>query len=156
MRTAISDPTATATATTVPAPIDDVVDGPDRAFDSLPSPTRHRRRGGVRALEAVSRTSSDRRPRGSRPGGAVELYRRGSARMAPTSAPHGVYPMEARVARAQLGFATLAIAALSSALVVIALIGLAHWRAGTFREEAPAPVPGVVEPQPATWGLPPR
>ncbi|WP_405177295.1 hypothetical protein OG225_23355 [Nocardia sp. NBC_01377] len=153
MRTAISDPTAN---TTVPAPIDDVVDGPDQVFDSFPSPMRHRRRGGARELEAVSRTSSDRRPRGSRPGGAVELYRRGSARMAPTSAPHAVYPMEARVARAELGFATLAIAALLSALVVIALIGLAHWRAGTFQGETPASTPGVVEPQTATWDLPPR
>jgi hypothetical protein len=39
----------------------------------------------------------------------------------------------------------LAVAALLSALVVTALIGLAHLRAGTFDNGGPATVPVVVE-----------
>ncbi|MET7769877.1 hypothetical protein [Nocardia sp. NPDC005366] len=140
MRTVIRDLTAT---TTVPAPTDAVGAGVDPASESVPR-VRRTRHGGVRSLDPAARPSSDRRPRGSRPRGVAELYRRGSVRTASARNPRGVHPMDARVAQAELGFAALAVAALLSALVVTALIGLAHWRAGTFQEEAPATVPGVV------------
>ncbi|MEV0292733.1 hypothetical protein [Nocardia sp. NPDC050710] len=143
MSTAIRDIT---TATTALASVDVVDNDVDSAFDTVPK-VRRPRRVGLRAIDAAPRSLADRRPRGSRPGDAVELYRRGPVRTPAVRHPRGAHPMEDRVEQAQLGFAVLAVAALLSALVVTALIGLAHWRAGTFHDEAPATVPGVVERQ---------
>ncbi|MEV4125183.1 hypothetical protein [Nocardia sp. NPDC049707] len=100
-------------------------------------------RGGVRAL-AAARAVADRRPRDGRPGGAVVLYDRGPVRTRALHQAGGPHPMK-RVEQAQVGFAVLAVAALLSALVVTALVGLAHWRAGTFGADTPATVPVVVE-----------
>ncbi|WP_433203489.1 hypothetical protein ACQP1G_14220 [Nocardia sp. CA-107356] len=116
----------------------------DLGFDSVPHVQRSHR-GGVRALDAT-RGAADRGPRGTRPGGAVALYDRGSVRTPALRQVQGPHPME-RVERAQLGFAVLAVAALFSALVVTALIGLAHWRAGTFGGTTSTTVPVVVEQQ---------
>ncbi|WP_330256809.1 hypothetical protein OG874_20955 [Nocardia sp. NBC_00565] len=116
----------------------------DLGFESVPR-IRRPRRGGVRALDAA-RAASDRRPRDGRPGGAVVLSDHGPVRAHGLRQAQGPHPM-ARVERAQVGFAVLAVAALLSALVVTALIGLAHWRAGTFGGETSPSVPAVVEQQ---------
>ncbi|MEU0505754.1 hypothetical protein [Nocardia sp. NPDC005998] len=133
-------------STAISAPSTDLEteSGIDLGFDSVPR-TRRPHRGGVRALDAA-RAGVDRRPRGSRPGGVVALYDRGPVRTPALRRARVPHPME-RVEQAQVGFAVLAVASLLSALVVTALIGLAHWRAGTFGGETPAPVPAVVEQQ---------
>lgn len=122
----------------------------DLGFESVPR-VRRPRRGGVRALDAAC-AEADRRPRDGRPGGAVLRYDRGPVRMSALHRARGSHPME-RVERAQVGFAVLAVAALVSALVVTALIGLAHWRAGTFGGDTPATVPAVVEQQSVPDGV---
>ncbi|WP_433710129.1 hypothetical protein ACQP2U_27635 [Nocardia sp. CA-084685] len=122
----------------------------DLGFESVPR-VRRQHRGGVRALEAA-RAATDRRPRDSRPGGAVVPYGRGFIRTPALRQAQGPHPME-RVERAQVGFAVLAVSALLSALVVTALIGLAHWRAGTFGGETPTTVPAVVEQQSVPDGV---
>ncbi|MEV5832070.1 hypothetical protein [Nocardia sp. NPDC052112] len=121
----------------------------DLGFESVPRVQRPHR-GGIRALGAA-RAATDRRPRDGRPGGAVVLYDRGPVRTHALRQARAPHPME-RVEQAQVGFAVLAVAALSSALVVTALIGLAHWRAGTFGGDAPATVPAVVEQQSVPGG----
>ncbi|MFX0580905.1 hypothetical protein [Nocardia nepalensis] len=133
MSTAISAPSATLDEADV-----------DLGFDSVPRVQRPRR-GGVRALDSA-RVTADRGPRGNRPGAALALYDRGPVRTPALRHAHGPHPME-RVEQAQVGFAVLAVSALLSALVVTALIGLAHWRAGTFGGTTPATVPAVVEQQ---------
>ncbi|MFI6361521.1 hypothetical protein ACIBG0_02100 [Nocardia sp. NPDC050630] len=122
----------------------------DLGFESVPRVQRQHR-GGVRALEAA-RAATDRRPRDSRPGGAVVPYGRGFIRTPALRQAQGPHPME-RVEQAQVGFAVLAVSALLSALVVTALIGLAHWRAGTFGGETPTTVPAVVEQQSVPDGV---
>ncbi|WP_063038400.1 hypothetical protein [Nocardia pseudovaccinii] len=122
----------------------------DLGFESVPRVQRPHR-GGVRALESA-RVVTDRRPRDSRPGGAVVLYDRGPVRTPALRQARGPHPME-RVEQAQIGFAVLAVSALLSALAVTALIGLAHWRAGTFGGETPTTVPAVVEQQPVWDGV---
>ncbi|WP_156094964.1 hypothetical protein [Nocardia lijiangensis] len=118
-------------------------------FDSVPR-VRRAHRGGLRAVRAVA----DRRPRASRPGGAVELYRRRPVRIHAARRPRRVHPAPS-VEQAQLGFAVLAVAALLSALVVAALLGLAHWRAGTVVvPEFSTSIPAEIEQQPAYGGLP--
>ncbi|MEV0344022.1 hypothetical protein AB0H49_33935 [Nocardia sp. NPDC050713] len=131
MNTAIREIRATESAPASEGPIDDL------GFDSVPR-VRRARRGGLRALDGPGRAVADRRPRASRPGGAVELYRRGSVRTLAARRPRGAHPAPS-VEQAQLGFAVLAVAALLSALVVVAFLALAHWRAGTFEEPAPSP-----------------
>ncbi len=115
----------------------------DLGFESFPR-VRRSRRGGVRAV-AAARGATDRRPRDGRPGGVGALYSRGLVRTPALRPARALHPME-RIERAQVGFAVLAVAALSSALVVTALIGLAYWRAGTFGGDTPV-VPVVVERQ---------
>ncbi|WP_433733382.1 hypothetical protein ACQP0C_14190 [Nocardia sp. CA-129566] len=131
-------------STAISAPSTDLETESDLGFDSVPRVQRPHR-GGIRALDAT-RAGVDRGPRGSRPGGAVALYDRGPVRTSALRQARGPHPME-RVEQAQVGYAVLAVAALLSALVVTALIGLAHWRAGTFGGETPAAVPAVVEQQ---------
>ncbi|WP_433598032.1 hypothetical protein ACQPXH_19850 [Nocardia sp. CA-135953] len=122
----------------------------DLGFESVPRVQRPHR-GGVRALESA-RVGKDRRPSDSRPGGAMLLYGRGPARKPALRQARGPHPME-RVEQAQVGFAVLAVSALLSALAVTALIGVAHWRAGTFGGETPTTVPAVVEQQSVPDGM---
>ncbi|WP_433760482.1 hypothetical protein [Nocardia sp. CA-135398] len=133
-------------STAISALSTDLEDGAevDLGFESVPRVQRPHR-GGVRALEAA-RATTDRRPRDSRPGGAVVLYGRGFVRTPALRRARAPHPMD-RVEQAQVGFAVLAVAALLSALVVTVLIGLAHWRAGTFGGDTPGTVPAVVEQQ---------
>jgi hypothetical protein len=144
MSTAISD-----ISTPISAPGADLESSAadvDLGFDSVPRVQRAHR-GGVRALDSAGyRPAADRRPRDSRPGSAVALYERGPARTPALRQARGMHPME-RVEQAQVVFAVLAVAALLSALVVTALIGLAHLRAGTFGGETSTTVPVVVEQQ---------
>lgn len=92
-------------------------------------PVRGRR---VRGRDVQRVRQVDRRPLVGRPGGAPPRYER--VRVAPRRRPHVPAPA-ARVERARLGFATLAVAALAAALFVVAVLLSAHWRVG-----APAPV----------------
>jgi hypothetical protein len=117
----------------------------DLGFDSVPRVQRPRR-GGVRPLDPAHRSVADRRPRENRPRGAVALYGRGPVRTPALRQAQGPHPME-RVERAQVGFAVLAVSALLSALLVTALIGLAHLRAGTFDNGRSTTVPAVVDQQ---------
>ncbi|MFI9510274.1 hypothetical protein [Nocardia sp. NPDC052566] len=133
MSTAISE---NATKTTS---IDDV---DDLGFDTVPR-VAPARRGATRALESLHRPAVDR-PRGVRPRAAVVAYDERPARIVAPASVRELSPM-ARVQEAQAGFAMLAMAALLSALVVTALICLAHWRAGTFDGGVPATVPVVVD-----------
>ncbi|MFE7800055.1 hypothetical protein [Nocardia sp. NPDC057440] len=139
MSTAISD-ISTIGAT---GAVDSVEGGADLGFDSVPRVQRQHR-GAVRAFDSAQRSIADRRPRGSRPRGTVALYEH-RVRTAPlVRQARGPHPTE-MVEQAQVGFAVLAVAALLSALVVTALIGLAHLRAGTLDKGGPTTVPAVFE-----------
>lgn len=70
---------------------------------------------------------TDRGPRGTGPRGAAPRYDRVSG----VWPARGAHPVR-RVEHAQIGFATLAVVALATALVVMAFLGLAHLRAGSF------------------------
>ncbi|WP_280268338.1 LysM peptidoglycan-binding domain-containing protein [Nocardia wallacei] len=104
--------------------------GTDLGFDTVPRPRRLPARSGA---GLVREWAEARRPRGARPPSALVRYER--PRVEPARGPHGVD----RVERAQVGFATLAVAALVSAAVVCGLVGLAQLRAG-----APAAEPTSV------------
>ncbi|RBO96482.1 hypothetical protein [Nocardia puris] len=128
MNTAIRE---TRTAADAPAPLDQL-----RA-------RRTAQRGVVR------REVAERGPRAGGPGVDARVYRRGPVRTPALRYTRGAHPVRS-AEEAQVGFATLALAALITAMFVIALIGLAHWRAGSIEGTAPAPAPVQVE-QP-TWG----
>ncbi|MCM6774250.1 LysM peptidoglycan-binding domain-containing protein [Nocardia sp. CDC159] len=97
----------------------------DLGFDSIP----RAQRASVVALPCAVRT--DRRPRRSRPAGAAIRYDRMRLRAVAGERDRGPHPMQ-RVERARVGFATLAVAALLSAVAVCGLVGAAHLRsAGT-------------------------
>ncbi|MEV6427192.1 hypothetical protein [Nocardia sp. NPDC051463] len=139
MSTAISDiSTIGATGAVESAEVD-----VDLGFDSVPR-VRGPHRGAVRAFGSAPRSVADRRPRGNRPGGTVALYERRIRTTPSVRQARGPHPVE-MVERAQVGFAVLAVAALLSALVVTALIGLAHLRAGTFDKGGPTTAPAVFE-----------
>lgn len=143
MSTAISElDTIDTIDTEVGGRSDGMVD--DLGFDTVPR-VRPAHRGGVRVLDSVHRPLADRRPRGARPRDGVVRYDGGPLRTPALRRSHGAHPMVQRVEQAQVGFAVLAAAALLSALVVVALIGLAHWRAGTFEQPAPTVAPVVVD-----------
>ncbi|WP_338763649.1 hypothetical protein V7968_37635 [Nocardia vulneris] len=110
----------------------------DQAFATVPRV--HRVRRGTLRTRALDSTRSvvDRRPPSARPRGGVVVYDRGTRTSAVRRA-RGVHPGEL-VEQAQVGFAVLAVAALLSALVVAALITLAHLRAGDWGSEM-SPVP---------------
>ncbi|WP_431970834.1 hypothetical protein [Nocardia sp. bgisy134] len=147
MNTAIREIPAAASAPETCDPVDEL------GFDSVPL-VRRAHRGGLRAVEASGRAVADRRPRASRPGGSVEMYRRGPVRTSAARPPRGTHPVPS-VEQAQLGFAVLAVAALMSALVVAALLGLAHWRAGSVVVPEPSTsIPAEIEQQPVYDGLP--
>ncbi|MBF6139634.1 hypothetical protein CJ469_02043 [Nocardia farcinica] len=96
------------------------------------------RRAGVRDRERVC--SVDRRPLVGRPGGAPLRYER--VRLTPPRRP--APRPQRRVEQAQLGFATLAAAALLTALIVAGFLVLAQWRA-VAPQPAQQPAPAVVE-----------
>jgi hypothetical protein len=144
MSTAISDISKIGATSALESAESDAEVVVDLGFDSVPRVQRPHR-GGVRTLDPAHRSVANRRPRGNRPRGAVALYERGPVRTAALRL-QGPHPME-RVERAQVGFAVLAVAALLSALVVTALIGLAHLRAGTFDNGRSTTVPAGVEHQ---------
>ena len=76
----------------------------------------------------------DRRPLVGRPGGTPVRYER--VRVAPRRRTHAPSPA-VRLERAQVGFAISALAALVTALFVVAMLLLAQWRAGTPAPSAP-------------------
>ncbi|MGQ4597672.1 hypothetical protein [Nocardia sp. R6R-6] len=118
----------------------------DPAQDDLGYHTARRvLRGGARSRAQVSthRSSIDRRPRDSRPGGGVAGYGDGTRASVPRRAA-GAHPMR-RVEQAQIGFAALAVAALLTALVVAGLIVLAHARAGEAGDVSGGAVPAAVD-----------
>ncbi|MEU7138651.1 hypothetical protein ABZ942_04290 [Nocardia sp. NPDC046473] len=113
----------------------------DLAFETVPRVHRGTLR--TRPLDSTHRSIVDRRPRGARPGG-VAVYDRGT-RTSTVRRPSGAHPGEL-VEQAQVGFAVLAVAALLSALVVAALITLAHLRAGDWGgDTSTSTVPAVVD-----------
>ncbi|RDI42754.1 LysM peptidoglycan-binding domain-containing protein [Nocardia mexicana] len=98
--------------------------GTDLGFDTVPRPRR------LPARSSTGLVRDTRRPRGTRPGSALVRYER--PRVELSRGPHAVD----RVERAQVGFATLAVAALVSAAVVCGLLGLAQLRAGAPAAES--------------------
>ncbi|WP_228002088.1 hypothetical protein [Nocardia australiensis] len=117
----------------------------DLAFDSIPRAVRPSR-AEARGVLSARRSSVDRRPPGNRPVDASALYGRGRVRTPALRRAQGSHPAE-MVERAQVGLAVLAVSALLSALIMAALIGLAHWRAGTFDNRGSTTTPAVVEQQ---------
>jgi hypothetical protein len=119
----------------------------DLGFDTVPRV--HRGTARSRTLDVARRSAVDRRPRGARPAGALLEYDRGT-RTSVRRPVRGAHPGEL-VEQAQVGFAVLAVAALLSALVVAALITLAHLRAGDWGGGATTgTVPAVVDGQSLT------
>ncbi|WP_157101160.1 hypothetical protein [Nocardia shimofusensis] len=106
--------------------------GPGDAEAGRLLPVRGRRVSG-RDVQRVRRV--DRRPLVGRPGGAPVRYDR--VRVAPRRRPHAPSPA-VRVERAQVGFATLAVAALVTALFVVTMLLLAQWRSGAPDPAAPS------------------
>ncbi|WP_156090826.1 hypothetical protein [Nocardia cyriacigeorgica] len=102
----------------------------------------HPSRGGLRTRQAIHRRA-ERRPRGAGPRAGVVRYDSRPTRLAPSG-----YPADSahRVEQAQVGFAVLAISALLSALVVTALIGIAHLRAEAVAPQHHPQGPAIVEP----------
>ena len=88
---------------------------------------------------AVSRPARAGRTTGPR--GELALYTRGRV---PSRPARGRHPLH-RVEQAQRGFAALAVTALATALIVIAFLGLAHLRAGSFGDRVEVPVPSISE-----------
>lgn len=107
-------------------------------------------RGGLRTRQAIHRPA-ERRPRGARPRAGVVRYDSRPTRLAPSG-----YPADSthRVEQAQVGFAVLAISALLSALVVTALIGIAHLRAEAVAPQQHPQRPAIVEPALLPDGVP--
>lgn len=119
--------------------------GTDLGFDTLPWEVRAER-AGTRVAGAAWRPAGDRGPCRTRPlpaarerahaGGPRIVARRVAGRA------HGSHPLN-RVQRAQIGFATLAVSALVTAVAIAGLIGLAQLRSGNFGSE-PASVVELV------------
>ncbi|WP_198037086.1 LysM peptidoglycan-binding domain-containing protein [Nocardia sp. BMG51109] len=104
--------------------------GADLGFDTIPHAQRPPSRS--RAVEPVRRRADTRRPGGDRPRAAVVRYDRQHVEL--SRSPH---PMD-RVARARVGFATLAAAAVLSAAAVCGLFGLAQLSTGGAAEPTSA------------------
>lgn len=107
-------------------------------------------RGSLRTRQAIRRPA-ERRPRGAGPRAGVVRYDSRPIRLAPSG-----YPADSaqRVEQAQVGFAVLAISALLSALVVTALIGIAHLRAESVAPQQHPQGPAIVEPALLPDGVP--
>ncbi len=107
----------------------------DLAFATVP------RSEPARRTREVERPSADRGPRYSAPRSELSLYARGPVR---TGRARGAHPLR-RVEQAKAGFAALAVTALVTALIVVAFLGLAHVRAGSFVDHVDSTVPGISE-----------
>ncbi|MBF6329649.1 LysM peptidoglycan-binding domain-containing protein [Nocardia transvalensis] len=100
----------------------------DLGFDTVPRAERRPARVGVPSRERPAAVGN-RRPRCARPASARVDYRRVRTRATAGDRDRGLHPM-ARVERARVGFATLAVTAVLSATAVGGLIGVAQWRSG--------------------------
>lgn len=107
----------------------------DLAFATVP------RSEPARRTREVERPSADRGPRHRAPRSELSLYARGPVR---TGRARGAHPLH-RVEQAKAGFAALAVTALVTALIVVAFLGLAHVRAGSFVDHVDSTVPGISE-----------
>ncbi|MFI7525465.1 hypothetical protein [Nocardia salmonicida] len=105
----------------------------DLAFATVPRSAPQRR--------AIVRPSVDRGPQPRAPHSEVSLYAHGPVR---TGRAKGMHPLH-RVERAKAGFAALAVTALVTALIVVAFLGLAHVRAGSFVDHVDSTIPGTSE-----------
>ncbi|MFC9470868.1 hypothetical protein ACFTS5_01645 [Nocardia sp. NPDC056952] len=108
----------------------------DLAFATVPrsAPVR-------RSREVVRPPAADRGPRHRAPHSDLSLYARGPVR---TGHARGIHPLH-RVEQAKAGFAALAVTALVTALIVVAFLGLAHVRAGSFADHVDSTTPGISE-----------
>ncbi|MFD3703058.1 hypothetical protein ACFWUP_07920 [Nocardia sp. NPDC058658] len=107
----------------------------DLAFATVP------RSEPARRTREVVRPSADRGPQHRAPYSELSLYARGPVRVGRVQ---GVHPLH-RVEQAKVGFAALAVTALVTALIVVAFLGLAHVRAGSFVDHVDSTVPGISE-----------
>ncbi|MFD3745093.1 hypothetical protein [Nocardia sp. NPDC058633] len=107
----------------------------DLAFATVP------RSEPARRTRAVARPSVDRGPRHRTPRTELALYARGPVR---AGGARGAHPLH-RVEQAKAGFAALAVTALVTALMVVAFLGLAHIRAGSFVDNVNSTIPGISE-----------
>ncbi|WP_446223195.1 hypothetical protein ACTWPB_26340 [Nocardia sp. IBHARD005] len=107
----------------------------DLAFATVP------RSEPARRTRAVARPSADRGPHHRAPRSELSLYARGPVR---AGLARGLHPLH-RVEQAKVGFAALAVTALVTALIVVALLGLAHVRAGSFVDHVDSTIPGISE-----------
>ncbi|GAA5055622.1 hypothetical protein [Nocardia callitridis] len=135
----------------------------DLGFDTIPRVDRARRSvARPRAAEVVCRAAVDRRPGTARPRAAVIGYDR-APRFSPIARESVVdrvvdrrRPVEdpmRRVEQARVGFATLAVTALLTALVVVGMILLAHARAGSWDAGSSSSAPSVVQSDGAAQGV---
>ncbi|MFF2391278.1 hypothetical protein [Nocardia sp. NPDC058114] len=108
----------------------------DLAFATVPRSAPARR-----SREIVRPPAADRGPRHRAPHSDLALYARGPVR---TGRARGVHPLR-RVEQAKAGFAALAVTALVTALIVVAFLGLAHVRAGSFADHLDSTTPGTSE-----------
>ncbi|MFE1596001.1 hypothetical protein [Nocardia sp. NPDC058705] len=107
----------------------------DLAFATVP------RSEPARRTREVVRPSADRGPQYRTPHSELSLYARGPVR---AGRAQGVHPLH-RVEQAKVGFAALAVTALVTALIVVAFLGLAHVRAGSFVDHVDSTVPAISE-----------
>ncbi|MEU4649650.1 hypothetical protein [Nocardia fluminea] len=107
----------------------------DLAFATVP------RTAPARRPREIVRLPADRGPRRHAPRSELALYAHGPVR---TRSAQGVHPLH-RVEQAKAGFAALAVTALVTALIVVAFLGLAHVRAGSFAGHVGATTPGISE-----------
>ncbi|MFC8382427.1 hypothetical protein [Nocardia sp. NPDC057272] len=108
----------------------------DLAFATVPRSAPARR-----SREVVRPPAADRGPRHRAPHSDLSLYARGPVR---TGRARGIHPLD-RVEQAKAGFAALAVTALVTALIVVAFLGLAHVRAGSFADHVDSTTPGISE-----------
>ncbi|MEU4813139.1 hypothetical protein AB0H20_28370 [Nocardia fluminea] len=107
----------------------------DLAFATVP------RSAPARRPRELVRPPADRGPRHHAPRSELSLYSHGPVR---TRRARGAHPLR-RVEQAKAGFAALAVTALVTALIVVAFLGLAHVRAGSFADPVGSTAPGVSE-----------
>ncbi|MFD3424383.1 hypothetical protein [Nocardia fluminea] len=107
----------------------------DLAFATVP------RSAPARRPRELVRPPADRGPRHHAPRSELSLYIHGPVR---TRRAQGLHPLH-RVEQAKAGFAVLAVTALVTALIVVAFLGLAHVRAGSFADHVGSTTPGISE-----------
>ncbi|MBC7302950.1 MAG: hypothetical protein H5T78_18635 [Nocardia sp.] len=107
----------------------------DLAFATVP------RSAPARRVREIARPAADRGPRHRAQRSELSLYGRGRVPVGPA---RGVHPLR-RVEQAKAGFAALAVTALVTALIVVAFLGLAHVRAGSFVDHIDSTIPATSE-----------